>query len=184
MDRLAAQHPAVLVSHHERNRGFGAALRTGFARSRGEAVGFVTADGEVGIDQVLSFLRDLGDNDLVLSRRERNVSVDRKVLTWGFDLMVRLILGFWIDKTVGIYLVRGDVVRSMTLFSDTGLANLEVILACRARGCRIVTSGVMHVRPRLSGESKVTNLPTIVRTLREMMKLRWRIVRGRASEHS
>ena len=184
MDRLASQHPAVLVAHHETNRGFGAALRTGFARSRGEAVGFVTADGEVGIDQVLGFLRDLGDNDLVLSRRERTVSVDRKVLTWGFDLMVRLILGFWIDKTVGIYLVRGDVVRSMTLFSDTGLANLEVILNCRARGCRIVTTGVMHARPRLSGDSKVTNLPTIVRTLREMMKLRWRIVRGRASEHS
>lgn len=184
MDRLAARHSEVVVAHHETNRGFGAALRTGFARSRGDAVGFITADGEVSADEVLGFLRDLGDNDLVLSRRARTVGVDRRILTWGFDLMVRLILGFWIDKTVGIYLVRGDVVRSMTLFSDTGLANLEVILTCRARGCRIVTTGIMQARPRLSGVSKVANLPTVARTLWEMLKLRWRIVRGRTPEQA
>lgn len=184
MDRLAKEHPELTVAHHETNRGFGAALKTGFARSRGDTVGFVTADGEVGVDQVLMFFRDMGDSDLVLSRRERTVGVDRKVLTWGFDVMVRLILGFWIDKTVGIYLVRGDVVRSMALFSDTGLANLEVILNCRARGCRIATSGVMQARPRLSGASKVTNLRTIIRTLCEMMKLRWRLIRSRAAENT
>ena len=105
-------------------------------------------------------------------------------MSWGFDLLMRMILGHTIDKTVGISLVRGDVVRSMTLFSDTGLANLEVILTCRARGCRIATSGTMTARPRLIGASKVTNLPTIERTPWEMMKLRWRIIPGGAPEHT
>lgn len=175
MDRLAAQHAQVIVAHHERNRGFGAALKTGFARSRGASVTLVTADGEIDVDQPLRLFREMGDRDLMLSRRERTVGTGRTVLTWGVDWMVRLILGFRHDNTVGVYVVRGDVVRSMPLHSDTGLVNLEVILHCRQRGCVIASSGVTRARPRLSGESKVTNLRTIVRTLWEMVKLRWRL---------
>lgn len=181
MDRLAQEHREVTVAHHPTNLGFGAALRTGFARSRGKYVTLITADGEIGVDQSLRLFREMGDRDLMLSSRERTVGVGRSVLTWGVNWMIRLILGFWPDNTVGIYVVRGDLLRSMPLHSDTGLVNLEVMLYCRDRGCSIAKSGVTQARPRLSGESKVTNLRTIVRTLWEMMKLRWRITRQRAA---
>jgi glycosyltransferase involved in cell wall biosynthesis len=180
MDRLAAQHPELRVRHHAVNRGFGAALRTGFAASRGLAVAFVTADGEMPADQVVELYRAMGDADLVMSRRERTVGAERHVLTFGFDLLVRLILGFWVDKGIGYYIVRGDLVRDMTIVSDTGLANLEVIMQCRRGGGRVATSGVMQVRPRLSGRSKVTNVRTVLRTLWEMWKLRWRLRRAAA----
>lgn len=179
MDRLKQEYPQLSVWHHETNRGFGAALRTGFTRSRGKAVSFITADGEIGVDQALRLYKEIGDYDLLLSGRERTVGADRKILTWGVDLMMRLILGFWHDGSVGIYIVRGDVLRSIPLYSDTGLANLEVILYCQDRKLKIGKSGVTQARPRLSGQSKVTNLPTILRTLWEMWRLRWRIRRQR-----
>jgi dolichol-phosphate mannosyltransferase len=176
IDRLAGQWPNVSSHHHDSNRGFGAALRTGFANSRGDAVTFITADGEIGTDVVVEMYRAFGDYDLVLSARERTVGTDRKVLTWGVELMLRIILGF-IPEASGIYMVRGDLVRRMPLKSNTGLANLEVILFCQHWQRRIGKAGVTRARPRLSGASKVTNLPTILRTLFEMAKLRWRIVR-------
>ena len=176
IDRLAGEHPMVSSHHHDVNRGFGAALRTGFAHSRGNAVTFITADGEIGTDVVVEMLRAIDDHDLVLSARERTVGTDRRVLTWGVELMLRLILGF-VPEASGIYMVRGDLVRRMPLKSNTGLANLEVILFCQHWGRRIGKAGVTRARPRLSGTSKVTNLPTILRTLLEMAKLRWRIVR-------
>lgn len=179
MDRLKQEYPQLSVWHHETNRGFGAALRTGFTRSRGKAVSFITADGEIGVDQALRLYKEIGDHDLLLSGRERTVGADRKILTWGVDLMMRLILGFWHDGSVGIYIVRGDVLRSIPLYSDTGLANLEVILYCQDRKLKVGKSGVTRARPRLSGQSKVTNLPTILRTLWEMWRLRWRIRRQR-----
>ena len=179
MDRLRQELPQLSVWHHETNRGFGAALRTGFTRSRGRAVSFITADGEIGVDQALRLYREIADYDLLLSGRERTVGADRKVLTWGVDLMMRLILGFWHDGSVGIYIVRGDVLRAIPLYSDTGLANLEVILYCQDHKLKIGKSGVTQARPRLSGQSKVTNLPTILRTLWEMWRLRWRIRRER-----
>lgn len=181
MDRVAKEHSQLTVAHHETNRGFGAALKTGFTRSRGKYVTLITADGEIAVDQPLRLYREIGNRDLMLSQRERTVGAGRTMLTWGVGWMMRLILGFWPDNSVGIYVVRGDLVRSMPLYSDTGLVNLEVILHCQDRGCSIATSGFTHARPRLSGESKVTNLRTIVRTLWEMFKLRWRIKRQRVA---
>ncbi len=175
MDRLAADNPEIVVARHPGNQGFGAALRTGFLRSRGDAVTFITADGEIGVDQPLRLLREMGDRDLMLSGRARTVGAGRSLLTWGINWTSRLILGFWPDDSVGIYVVRGEVVRRIPLHSNTGLANLEVLLYCRASGMSVATSGVTETRPRLSGESKVTNLRTIAQTLWEMLKLRVRI---------
>ena len=94
MDGLARELPQLRVFHHPVNRGFGAGLRTGFTNSRGKVVCFITADGEIGIDQALRLVKEIGDHDLLQSGRERNVGADRKFLTWGVDLMMRLILGF------------------------------------------------------------------------------------------
>jgi len=169
-DRLAQAHASVSAIHHPANRGFGAALRSGFAESRGRLVTLITADGEIGPDQVIALMQDMGDADLMLGRRERTVTLHRHVLTFGLNLVMRLILGFVPDAT-GIYIVRGDLLRKMDLQSNTGLANLEVLLYCRQLKCRIRT-GLTHIRPRLSGTSKVTNAKTMVRTLWEMLKLR------------
>lgn len=175
MDALKRELPQLTVIHHDVNRGFGAALRTGFTSSRGRVVGFITADGEIGVDQVLRLYKEFGDYDLLQTGRERTVGADRKLLTWGVNLTTRLILGFTHDGNLGIYVVRGDVVRSIPLHSNTGLANLEVVLYCRHRRLKIGKSGVTRARPRLSGQSKVTNLPTILKTMWEMWKLRRRI---------
>jgi glycosyltransferase involved in cell wall biosynthesis len=176
-DRLAAEHPDVVVAvHHPSNRGLGGALRSGFTASRGRFVSLITADGEVAPDQVTSLLRDIGDAGMILGRRERNVSAYREVITFSMNVLMRLLLGF-VPDAAGIYVVRGDLVRRMTFQSETGLVSLEVQLYCREWGFPI-RWGVTHVRPRLSGESKVMNARTMFRTFLEMARLR-RALRAR-----
>lgn len=177
MERLAAECPQVRVLRHPSNRGYGAALRTGFAATRGEFVTSITADGEIGMDNPLRLFREMEGHDMMLSGRTRSVGSGRTALTFGVNWVSRLLLGFWPDDSVGAWVVRGEYLRSFPLRSDTGLVNLEVMLHCRDRKLRIGKSGVTHARPRLSGQSKVTNLPTILRTLWEMWQLRRRIGR-------
>ena len=178
-DRLAAAHAGVVVAvHHPVNRGFGAALKTGFAATRGRYVSLITADGEVAPDQVTGLLRDIGDAGMILGRRERNVTAYREVVTFSMNILMWLLLGF-VPKAAGIYVVRGDLVRRMALQSETGLVNLEIQLYCREWGFPIAW-GVTHVRPRLSGESKVLNARTMFRTFLEMAKLRLALRRRRS----
>lgn len=42
---VAGKHTGVRIISHPKNRGYGAALKTGFAQARGELVGFLDADG-------------------------------------------------------------------------------------------------------------------------------------------
>jgi glycosyltransferase involved in cell wall biosynthesis len=179
--RLGNEVPQLRVFHHETNRGFGAALKTGFTNSRGRAVGFISADGEIGVDQPLRLFKEMGETDLMLSGRARSVGAGRSFLTWGVNWTSRLLLGFWPDDSVGIWVVRGDLLRAMPLYSNSGLVNLEIILHCKAQKRSIVLSGVTQARPRLSGESKVTNISTILQIFWEMWKLRWRIRRQNGS---
>ena len=179
-EALAASNPAVRVLRHPVNRGFGAALRTGFSASRGRYVTLITADGEIEPAIVLGLLSAMGDADLMVGMRERTVSAYRNFLTFGFDALTRILLGF-VPDAITVYIVRGELLRRMDLQSDTGLANLEVRLYCQMWGCR-VRSGHARVRPRLSGESKVTNARTMVRTFWEMVKLRRALRRRRAAQ--
>lgn len=180
-DALAVSNASIRVVHHPVNRGFGAALRTGFSASRGRYVTLTTADGEIEPTQALGLFVAMGDADLILGTRERTVTAYRNVLTFGLNVLMRLILGFVPEPTT-IFIVRGDLLRRMELQSNTGLANLEVRLYCQMWGCRIRT-GPTQVRPRLSGESKVTNVRTMVRTFWEMAKLR-RALRKRETGHA
>jgi hypothetical protein len=120
----------------------------------------------------------MGDRDLMLSGRSRTVTAGREFLTLGVNWISRILLGFWPEQSYGMWVIKGDVLRAIPLHSETGLVNLEIILYCRAHGKIMALSGVSQARPRLSGESKVTNLRTILNIFREMWRLRWRIKRG------
>ena len=180
VDELGDRHECVRAFHHDTNRGLGAALKTGFANSAGEYVATIPGDGEIEASQVVKFMHDIGDADILVSERICTSEDIRKqvrpwyrdVLTWGNRVTMRAILGFSPDKMQGIYLIKGDLLRSMKLKSNTGMVNLEVVLYCHRRACTFAR-GVMETRPRLGGASKVTNMRTIVRTLWETVKLRF-----------
>lgn len=179
MDELQRQRPWAKALHHAENRGLGAAVRTGIAASRGDYVSFIPADGEVGVDQVVKFLGEVGDADLLVSTRqcsEETIRTEvrpwhREALTWGHSQLSRLALGFNPKGMEGIFLARGDLLRALRLKSQTGTLCLEIVLRFRRQHCRFARS-VMEYCPRLSGHSKVTNLRSVTRSLWDMLKLR------------
>lgn len=173
MERLAS--PVVRVLHHERNRGFGAALRTGYAAARGEWVTLISGDGEISVEQALTLLGAIGAADLIISRRVRPADASRTFFSTVFGWLTRVMTGFDSAEMSGIYVIRRSVLQAMPLVSDTGVVNFEVVIRASRRGCSL-QSGWTKVRPRLSGSSKVTNLRTMCRTAWELARLRVRLL--------
>src|SRR5947208_7645960 len=63
-DRLATEDPRVRVVHHPRNRGYGAALQSGFAAARGELIMFMDADRQFAVRDVARLAPLAGEVDI------------------------------------------------------------------------------------------------------------------------
>jgi dolichol-phosphate mannosyltransferase len=170
-DGLAAADRRVRAIHHSSNRGFGAALKTGYGSARGRLVTLISGDGEISVDQPLELAKAMGSADLVISKRVREVRRSRTILTTVFALLTKAITGFDPADMSGVYVIDRSVLQALPLKCNTGVLNFEVVMRCAARGCEI-RSGVTRARPRLSGASKVMNVKTVVRVLRELLTLR------------
>src|SRR5919112_5079873 len=63
LDELARTYPQVRVVHHETNRGYGGALRTGFANATRELIFYTDGDAQYDPAEMELLWRRLGDSE-------------------------------------------------------------------------------------------------------------------------
>ena len=167
------RHKRVRLYRHDKNRGLGAAIKTGYLASAGEYLSFLPCDGEVEVDQIIKLWNANQENDMVISRRDRDVPFYREILTACWWFIMKMLFGFDV-RSEGIYIIRRDVLESIGLYhmhSTTGLLNIEIAMRAVQAGCSYQEE-LIDTKPRLSGESKVANIGTTATTLWETFKLR------------
>jgi glycosyltransferase involved in cell wall biosynthesis len=177
-DEWAARDPRVLALHHERNRGMGAAIRTGYGAARKEWVTQLPADGQIRPEVFALFLPRLADSPLVLGRyAHRGDGPLRWALTQGFRLACRLALGHPCDFT-GTGWVRRELLAETSMDSDSFFANLEFPLGLMRQGIEPAWVTIERPRPREHGSSKVVSPGRIAGVAREILRLRRRMRRA------
>ncbi|PYU29998.1 MAG: hypothetical protein DMG31_15050 [Acidobacteria bacterium] len=173
MDQMRQQLECVQVASHQRNRGLGAALRTGFGTAKGRIVTWIPGDGQFDLGEILDGLSLLEESDIVLVLRRGRKEASRNVISLCFHTLIRLLFHFDATDASGIYLLPRELLVTLDPKADNVFYNLEVPLLCikHRKRMRQITVGI---RPRRSGASKVTNFQTIARNLGEVLKYRMR----------
>src|SRR5207245_5201796 len=93
--RAAGQgRPHVRVLCHAANRGYGAALRTGFEAARFDRVSFTDADCQFDLFE-LEYMLPLTRHYHVTTgyRIERQEGSRRRFFSWGYNTLVKLLIG-------------------------------------------------------------------------------------------
>jgi glycosyltransferase involved in cell wall biosynthesis len=176
-DALAAADPRVRVVH-QRNRGYGGALKTGFREGRGELIGF--SDGDLQFD--LSEMRLLVERitadrpspvDAVIGYRiKRRDPFHRRFIGRTYNTVVSLMFALRVrDIDCAMKLFRRECFDGLTLEADGPFLSAELLIKLRARGVRIAQLGVNHY-PRTAGENTGASFGKILRTLRDLWRLR------------
>lgn len=173
-DALAAADARVRAVHHEHNRGYGAALRTGFAAARYDWIFLTDADGQFDPGELRLLLPLAERCDAVVGfRRERADHAGRRVNAWLWSQVVRVVLGLRVrDVDCAFKLLRRSSVAAVgPLAADGAVISAELLLKLQRAGVRVEEVGVSH-RPRQAGTPTGADLRVIARALRELVVLR------------
>lgn len=143
-EEIAQQSPDVRVINHPVNRGYGAALKTGFAQARGDLIGFLDADGTYPPEHFPQLCQAaMAGADLVIGSRmagaESKMPAVRRIGNWLFATLLS-ILGWQrvTDSASGMRVLKRSSLEKLYPLPD-GL-NLTPVMSTRAihEGLKVV----------------------------------------------
>jgi glycosyltransferase involved in cell wall biosynthesis len=142
-EEVARLHPEVTVLGFDRNRGYGAAIKTGFAHARGDWVGFLDADGtcDPAFFAVLCRALEAHGADLALGSRMGPGSemplvraVGNTLFAWTLGILSRARIR---DTASGMRVIRREVLPALDPLPDglhyTPAMTARVLLEGRLR---------------------------------------------------
>jgi len=176
-DALAAADPRVRV-HHQPNRGYGGAVKAGFGNASGELICF--SDGDLQFDlsemrRLLDRLVEGGDalGGVIGYRIKRRDPFHRIFIAKTYNAIVSVAFGLRVrDIDCAMKLFRREVFDGLRLDAEGPFLSAEMLIKLRARGVRYAQVGVNHF-PRAAGTNTGASFLKILRTFRDLAKLRW-----------
>ena len=179
-DELAARYPGLVRAvHHPSNRGYGAALRSGFAAAQHELVAFTDGDRQFRIADLARLTARLAEADapdVVAGYRIRRADPPlRTVYARLYRLANRTFFGLGVrDVDCACKLFRRDALAGLRVESGGAFFSAELLIKLGASGRRIVEVGVPHY-PRTAGSATGAKPSVVLRAVRDFWALRLRM---------
>ena len=174
---LAEQEPELplRVVTHETNRGYGAALASGFDAAREELIFLTDGDKQFDVAELATFLAAMGDGtDLAIGWRRKRADPPLRLLNaWGWKLLVNGLFGYTArDIDCAFKLFRRSVWESLTVHARGATFSAELLIKARRLDFATIELPVSHF-PRTAGSPTGARPEVIVRAFRELFQL-WR----------
>lgn len=179
--KLAKTDKKIRVINHKKNRGYGAAFKSGFYDAKYEWIAFTDADGQFDFSEISRFIRTQKKtkSDLVIGYyKDRKVSFSRKLNTFMWELVVRIMFGLNVrDIDCGFKLVSKRVIDKIPkLEAERGaFISTEFLVKAKREGFKIVEIGVTHY-PRTAGHGTGADLNVILNSFKDLFSL-WQKLR-------
>jgi len=177
-DELARTYPEVRVVHHPTNRGYGGALRTGFASATKAFVFYTDGDGQYDPTEMAALWSRMDAGvDLVNGYKiSRSDPIHRIVIGRTYHHTVKLLFGLRVrDVDCDFRLLRRSIFDRVTLEHNSGVICLEMMKKIQDAGFQIVEEPVHHYH-RAFGRSQFFNVRRLARTAVDVARLWWRLV--------
>jgi glycosyltransferase involved in cell wall biosynthesis len=165
--------PLMRVVTHEKNRGYGGALRSGFAAATKELVFYTDGDGQYDVHELPNLLREMApDVGLVNGYKlERNDPRHRIWIGSAYNAFARTLFRVRIrDIDCDFRLIRRSLLEAIELWSTSGTVCVELVRKLELTQYRVVEVGVHHY-PRLHGRSQFFRVRSLLTTLYQLIRL-------------
>ena len=172
-NRLAGQDPRIRLVQHRANKGYGAALQSGFKAAGKELVFYTDGDGQFDVSEMAKLVPLIDEFDIVSGYRvNRQDSPVRSLNAFLWGMLVQTLLRFKCrDVDCAFKLYRREIFEHIRIRSTGPLIDAEILARAKRAGYRLAQVPVHH-RPRMAGRQTGANLRVILRACKELWKLR------------
>jgi glycosyltransferase involved in cell wall biosynthesis len=178
--RVIETYPRVRLVQHEVNRGFGAAVFTGFTSATKDWIFYTDADRQFVLSELENFVPYMAEADLIAGyRAPRRDPFMRVFYGKGWSALCTLLFGYTVrDVDCGFKLFRREIIQELApqIESRGATFSIEWLVRAKRAGYRFVELPVSH-RPRVAGSQTGANINVIVRAFRELVRFRLQLWR-------
>jgi glycosyltransferase involved in cell wall biosynthesis len=165
----------VSVINHPKNKGYGAALTTGFKNSTKKLVFFMDSDRQFQILDLTKLLPYVDSFDIVAGYRiERKDPWYRVMIGRTYNLLVITLFGVKLkDIDCAFKIYHREVLDNIQFETIGALVNTEIMLKAQIMGKTVKEVGVNHY-PRTAGKQSGAKPQVIIRAFFETIGLWWK----------
>lgn len=178
LEEIEARFPQVNIVRHTQNRGYGGALRSGFAAATKEWIFYTDGDAQYDVRELERLVEKAADGvDVVQGYKiTRHDPMHRIIIGRIYHWLVKLAFGLKLrDVDCDFRLIRRTVFDQVALKSDSGVICAEMMTKIQRAGFRVTEVPVHHYE-RQHGKSQFFNFPRIFRVARNLSGLWFRMV--------
>ena len=170
--------PRLRVITHPQNRGYGGALRTGFAAATKEFVFYTDGDGQYDVGELPKLLDAVWpDVGLVNGYKIRRQDPWHRIVIGAcYNQFARFLFGVRLrDIDCDFRLIRRSLLQRCHLESSSGTICVELVRKLESSGARVVEIPVSHY-PRHHGRSQFFRVRSLATTFAQLWRLYYRLV--------
>lgn len=174
VQKIAAQNPNVRLVRHTVNRGYGEALKSGFASAKYPWVFYSDGDRQFDLSEFPKLTSALANAGIVSGYRIVRADPWHRILNAKiFELALGVFMGLHVrDVDCAFKLYKREIFDKIQLKCSGALIDAEVLSKAQKKGYSIATVGVSH-RPRVAGTQTGAKLHVIFRAMKEFAFLWW-----------
>jgi len=173
VQNLAIKNSKIRLIRHNRNRGYGAALKTGFSAAKFDWIAFTDSDGQFDFREINKFLVNVTDFQVIVGyRRKRSDSKFRRMMAVLLRIWDTILFGLKLrDVDCGFKLIKKSVINKIfPLVTESAITETEMMVKIHRFDFPIKQIGVAH-NSRIEGVQTGGNFKVIFKAVIESLKL-------------
>ncbi len=177
LEHMQCKYPRLRLVFHEKNKGYGGALCSGFAHATKDLVFYTDGDGQYDVFELWKLLPVMQEGVDVVNGYKiwRNDPLYRVVIGKIYLFIMRLLFNFHVrDVDCDFRLLRRRVFDHIDLTHHSGVICLEMVKKLELAGFRFAEYPVHHFH-RTSGRSQFFNVRRLAYVAVNIIRLWWDI---------
>ncbi len=172
VENLMKEDSHIKLINHEINKGYGAALKSGFYNAKYEWIFFTDGDGQFDVNEITKLIELSKECDIATGYRiKRQDPFYRKINAFAWGVLVKLLFGFNVrDVDCAFKLIKKEIIDKIKLEAEGAMISTELLAKANKLGYKIKEVGVNHY-PRKAGKQTGAKLKVILRAFIELFKL-------------